>query len=301
MNFRQLRFFSVVAEELHFGRAAHRLGITQPPLSVAIKALEDDLDVRLLDRTTRQVRLTPAGLALQDEARRLLSDLERAATRVRRIGQGIEGNLSIGFVGVANLLGLPALIRTFHHAAPAVTLALDERPTDALVEGVRSGRLDLAFLRVWERPPADLAHRPFVEEGYALAMPADAPLAAHAHLTLADLDGAPLLFFPRRFHPQIHDAWLAAFHRAGVVPRLVQEARTVQTEMALVKAGLGMALVTRSAADQAQEGVVYRPLTGDMPTVDVRVVWRPENETPLLQRFIALLDEAATAGAEHRR
>ncbi len=292
MNFRQLRFFSAVADELHFGRAAQRLGITQPPLSVAIKGLESALGVRLLDRTTRSVRLTPAGVTLRDEARRLLADLDRAASLVRRVGQGIEGTLSIGFVGVANLLGLPDLVRAFHQAAPKVNLELDERPTDALVDGVRTGRLDLAFLRVLDAPPPDLDQRPFVKEGYALAMPADADLAQSETLSLADLDDAPLLFFPRRFHPQIHDAWLAAFHRAGVVPRLVQEARTVQTEMALVKAGLGMALVTRSAAKTPQGGVVYRPLSGDMPAVDVRVVWRRENHTPLVSRFIRLLDGA---------
>ena len=128
MDYRQLRFFAAVADELHFGRAAKRLGITQPPLSVAIKGLETDLGVRLLDRTTRQVRLTPAGVTLKAEARRLLKDLDRAATRVRRVGQGIEGTISIGFVGVANQLGLPDLVRAFHQAAPRVHLELDERP-----------------------------------------------------------------------------------------------------------------------------------------------------------------------------
>ena len=291
MNLRQLRYFSTLADELHFRRAAQRLGITQPPLSVAIKGLETELGVRLLDRTTRQVRLTPAGVTLRDEARRILTDLERTAALVRRVGEGVEGTLSIGFVGVATVLGLPELVRRFRQRAPRVILELDEQPTDELVDGIRTGRLDVAFLRVLGSPPADLAHRPFVEEGYSLAIPADHPLAQRETLAPADLHDAPLLFFPRRFHPQIHDAWLAAFHRAGAVPRLVQEARTVQTETALVGAGIGIALVARSAARAPQVGVVYRPLVGDTPTVDVRVVWRGETETPLLTRFIELLAE----------
>jgi len=276
-----------VAEDRHFGRAAERLGMTQPPVSMAVKKLEEALGVQLLERSTRSVELTPAGVALQDRGADLMQQMARTAQHVQRVGEGLVGTLSVGFVGVALTQGLPALIARFHEVVPEVSLALDELPSHALVQRLLTGQTELAFLR--GEPPDPLDYKVFCQEPYWLAIPANDPLAAHKHVTLGDLSHTPILFFPRAFQPAIYDEWILAFHRAGITPHFVQEIHSLGAELALVAAGVGTALVTESVTHQTRAGVTYRPLVGDVPTVEVNVAWHPDRFSETAAQFVALL------------
>ena len=287
IDLERLRCFLAVAEEGHFRRAAERLERTQPPVSMAVKKLEEALGVQLLERSTRSVRLTPAGLALQDKGAALMEQVARTARHVQRVGDGLEGTIAMGFVGVAMTLGLPALIAQFHEAMPDVSLELDELPSQTLVRRLLNGQLDLAFLR--GEPPDPLDYKPFREEDYWLAIPANDPLASQKEIALSDLNQTPILFFPRAFQPDIYDEWILAFHRAGITPNFVQEIRSLGAEMGLVAAGVGTALITESVTQQSRAGVTYRPLSGDVPRVEVNVAWHPDRFSETAGQFVALL------------
>ena len=289
IDFRRLRCFLVLADELHFGRAAARLHMTQPPLSVAMRSLEDELGVVLLKRTTRSVRLTPAGELLRERGQAVLQDLERTSHLLKQLGAGMTGSLAIGFIGIATLLGVPELVRRYRQDTPEVAIELDELPGAALLDRLRERRLDVAFVRVLGSLPSPLAHRPFASSTYQLALPETHPLAKRKRIKLRDLHNAPLLFFPRSVHPQIHDQWMATFRAAEVRPKIVQEARSLQTELALVAAGIGMALMAQCVSQQSPSGVVFRPLSGGIPTVDVHLAWHEEAGSPALERFMALI------------
>ena len=193
----------------------------------------------------------------------------------------------MGFVGVAMTLGLPALIAQFHEAMPDVSLELDELPSQALVQRLLNGQIDLAFLR--GEPPDPLDYKPFREEDYWLAIPANDPLAARKSVSLSDLNETPILFFPRAFQPAIYDEWILAFHKAGITPHFVQEIHSLGAELGLVAAGVGTALVTKSVTHQARAGVTYRPLVGDVPGVEVNVAWHPDRFSETAAQFVALL------------
>jgi DNA-binding transcriptional LysR family regulator len=288
INLRRLRCFLAVAEERHFRRAAARLNMTQPPISLSVQKLEAELGVQLLERSTRSVTLTPAGRALQVKGAELMEQVARITSHVQRVGRGLEGKVSIGFVGAALTMGLPALITRFHEAVPDVSLDLEELPTHALVSRLVSGLTDLAFVR--GEPPDPLDYKPFREEAYWLAIPAQDPLAAKKSVALKSLSEAPILFFPRAFQPDIYDEWIMAFHAAGVTPNFVQEIRSMGAEMGLVAAGVGCALVAESVTRQKREGVVYRRLTGAVPTVEVHVAWHPDRFSETAAQFVSLMD-----------
>ena len=290
MDFRQLRCFLAVAETLHFRKAAQRLRMSQPPLSATIKALEEDLGVQLLERSTRRVALTEAGVTLRRKGEVLLADLEKVIEETRRVGQGLAGRLSVGFVGIAMNLGLPAVLKRFRQQYPEVEIVLEELPSHALYQKLAEGKLDLAFARTLAGPPKDFHAQLFARENYHLALPESSPLCERKTIRLTHLDDQDLLFFPRQFHPKIHDAWMHAFHQAEIQPRLVQEARSLQTELSLVSAGIGAALVTASVAKEAREGIEFRPLRGNqLPKVNVYALWHPERSSEAMSRFISCI------------
>jgi DNA-binding transcriptional LysR family regulator len=287
MEMNRLRIFLMVAEELHFRRAAERLHMTQPPVSHAIRKLEEELDAKLFDRHNRKVELTPAGECLQKKGRVLMEHVRRVETAVKRVTLGLEGTLAIGFVGLANALGLPGLIARYHKAYPDVAMSLDEMPTQLAIEKLLTGELDLALIRGEPEDPLDYVT--FLEEPYWLALPEDHPLAQHDSIQLRDLDQEPILFFPRSFQPQIYDEWILSFKNEGIRPRFVQEIRSVGAEMGLVAAGVGIALVTETLSKQSREGVVFRTLDGRCPRVEVNIAWHPDRFHETAERFIGMV------------
>ena len=290
MEIRQLQHFLAVAEELHFGRAAQRLHISQPPLSQSIRKLEDDLGVRLFVRSSRSVALTPGGEFLVGEARAIVDRVGEARRAVERVGRGEQGELRVGVVGPALEGPLPGVIRAFGQENPLLRVALRQATSAEQIDALEAGSLDVGVLRPHRQSLRGLRHALWRSERYALALPDDHPLA-RTGADLSDLNGETLILFPREAHPTLHDAILAALHAAGACPELLFAALLKHPTEALVAAGMGVALMPESMADAARPGVAYVPIRGELPLVEYVLAWNPANETPQGARFIeAMLD-----------
>ena len=291
IELRQLRYFQTVAEELHFGRAAARLNMTQPPLSQTIQALEAELGEQLFARTNRSVMLTPAGEALLTETRRLLLQASLLPDVVRQAASGETGRLSLAFVSTADYSVLPGFLREFRLHYPQVVIELREATTDVQIDELINQRIDVGLL-IAPLPDKLLASLNYVSvlgEPLILAAPRGlSALAGKQPVSLKALCDLPLIIFPRRIAPGLHDAILATFHAAGLTPRIGQEAIQMQTIVSLVAAGMGIALVPQSVANLKRPGVAYRILRGKTPTVETGLAWRRDNISPVLQAFLNL-------------
>lgn len=297
-DLRQWRYFVTVADERHFGRAAERLSITQPPLSQAIRALEDALGVALFARTKRSVALTAVGAALLPDVRRLLAAADALPPLARRLARGEAGSLALAFVSTADYGLLPSLLRAFGARYPQVRLQLAEATSDVQIDELVAGRIDagLVIPPVPPRDAAGLSYLPVVREPLVVAMPAgasDAPEDAPVHL--AELAALPLVIFPRRLAPGFYDIITGCYGAAGAIPRIGQEAIQMQTIVSLVSAGMGVALVPQSLRNLRRTGVVYRPLAGDAPVVETGLVWRTGDVSPVLAAFIEVVRAQALA------
>jgi DNA-binding transcriptional LysR family regulator len=295
VELRLLRYFVTVAEEMHFGRAAARLAMTQPPLSQAIRALEDALGVPLFVRTKRSVGLTPVGRDLLPEVRRLLNSADALRPLAQSLARGEAGVLSLAFVSTADYGHLPALLREFGARYPGVRLNLTEATSDVQIEELVAGRID-AGLVIPPLPPRHamsleylaVAREPLMvalSEDHAreLGQDADAPVDLH------DLAASRLVIFPRRLAPGLYDIIMGCYGAAGITPRIGQEAIQMQTIVSLVSAGMGVALVPRSLRHLRRTGVVYRPLRAPGALVETGLVWRAEEVSPVLAGFIEIV------------
>ncbi|AOI93071.1 LysR family transcriptional regulator [Burkholderia pseudomultivorans] len=288
-DLRQWRYFATVADERHFGRAAERLSITQPPLSQAIRALEEALGVALFVRTKRSVALTAVGAALLPDVRRLLAAAEALPPLARRLARGEAGSLALAFVSTADYGLLPSLLRAFGARYPQVRLQLAEATSDVQIDELVAGRIDagLVIPPVPPRHAAELSYLPVVREPLVVAMPAalsDAP--EHEPVQLAEIAALPLVIFPRRLAPGFYDIITGCYGAAGETPRIGQEAIQMQTIVSLVSAGMGVALVPQSLRNLRRTGVAYRPLAGEAPVVETGLVWRTGDVSPVLAGFI---------------
>jgi DNA-binding transcriptional LysR family regulator len=283
-DLRQLRYFVAVAEELHFGRAAERIGIAQPPLTQQIQKLEARLGCRLLDRG-RKTRLTEAGGALLGETRRILAQVERAVEVTRRAARGETGQLRIGAPPSVLLTALPGAIRKYRRLYPNVQFTLRELSTSAIEDAIRRSELDLGFLRE-TLPEAPLVSRVVLEEPVVAVLPASHPLAARKRLVLASLGSEPFVFFPRPLGPAFYDKLVGFCMAAGFVPRVIQEATQWQTVVSFVEAGMGVSLAPGCVRRFRWEGVVYRRLAR-LSTV-VSTCWRRDGAPSTAGTFFKL-------------
>jgi DNA-binding transcriptional LysR family regulator len=286
MELRHLRSFLVVADELHFSRAARRLHMAQSPLSQQIQRLERELGVQLFRRNRRRVELTDAGLAMLDHARRALDHAEQAAGAARAAGAGRAGRLDVGFLATAALALLPAVLPPFREAAPDATLRLTEAGSQDLLGALRRGELDVAFTRP-PAPTAELSTTVVWREPVIAVLPAAHRLCAGPGLDLADLRDEDFVTFPRWSAPEFYDHLLAACHDAGFAPRIVQEALAMPTVVGLVAAGLGVALVPGGIRHLQLPAVGYRELRGEPAHAEIAMVHLAGNERPLLEVFTA--------------
>lgn len=293
---RQLRHFVAVAEELHFGRAAQRLHMTQPPLSQSIANLEDLLGAPLFLRNRRMVGLTAAGSALLPEARRILDEAGALPELVRRAASGEAGRLALSFVSTAGLGMLPDVLRRYRAAFPGVRLVLHEATSDVQFDDLLSGRIDAGFvIPLQPGAPAGMAdpaldYRKLLDEPLVLCAPSGlAALAAPGPVWLRDLPPLPLVIFPRTVAPGLHDAILACYRTAGVLPTIGQEAIQMQTIVSLVSGGMGLALVPQSVSNLMRPGVEYRALRDAAPLAETGLAWRRDNDSPVLKGFLDLL------------
>ena len=286
IELRPLRQFVAVAEELHFGRAAKRLHMTQPPLTQAIQGLEATLAVRLFDRTRRSVALTPAGQALLLHARRLLAAADELPQQVQAAAQGFSGQLRLAFVSSIAYGPLPGWLRAFREAHPEVQLQLREATLDVQLDAFAADEIDAGFvLHAPGAAPAGFAAWTALHEPLVLAVPEGEGLGLAPRLRLADVLAQPLVIFPRAIAPSLFDAVLAFYRAHGASPRIAQEAIQMQTIVNLVSVGMGVAWVPQSVTLLQRPGVVYRRLPSAGLASETSLLWR-EPAPPVVQRFV---------------
>lgn len=292
MEFRHLRCFVALAEELHFGRAAQRLAITQPPLSLNIQQLEASVGARLFERNSRGVSLTAAGDAFLPKATALLEQAAQAAREARDVGQGLAGQLQIGFAGTVLYRGLPQVLRDFGAAHPKLRLALRElSSSEQLVELVHD-RLDLGFVHT-TRVPAGFSQILVSSQPFVACVPSTHPLAGEAVLPLARLQGEAFAVVMRAVSPDYHDRILAACADAGFEPELAFELRHWLSVVSVIAQGLGVGLVPAALQQAGLPGVVFLPLAQSLQPYDTHCLWRNGRDQSALGAFLAAVRQAA--------
>ncbi|WBY02357.1 LysR family transcriptional regulator [Ramlibacter tataouinensis] len=300
IELRLWRQFVAVADTLHFGRAAQRLHMTQPPLTQAIAQLERLLEVRLFDRSKRSVQLTGAGAALLPLARDLLARGQALPAQARAAAAGEAGRLRLAFVSTVGFTLLPPWVRAFRATHSRVQLELVEATADVQLPALERADLDAGFLL--HSPgfaPGGFEHRPVASEPLVLAVPEQHPLAAAPRLPLRQVLAEPLVMFPRRILPSLHDAVFGLYHAAGREPDVAQEAIQMQTIVNLVSAGLGIAWVPDSVRQFQRPGVAYRevdvPRGRSVPRCETSLVWLAGRLPPVLEGFMAAQPPAAAS------
>jgi len=301
MELRHLRYFVAVAEELHFGHAARRLMLAQPPLSRQIQKLEQEIGVKLLERTKRHVELTAAGKVFLERARRVIEQADLAVVAAQRAGRGETGSLAVGFVGSATYGVLPEVLRAFRKKYPEVELVLYEMGSTAQQRAVAEGRLHLGFIRTPRDRTgreASLDERVVQREPLMVALPKGHALAKLETLPLIQLQNEPFILFPREARPSYGDLVLAACAAAGFVPRVTQQTQEMQTAVSLVAAGMGVTLVPQSVHTLRRDNVVYKPIAPPAPISELSAVYRKGEDSPVLATFLNILAEITTASAK---
>lgn len=289
MTFNQLRYFVAVAEELHFGRAASRLRIAQPPLSRQIRELEEDLGTRLFERAHRRVSLTDAGRVLLEEARGTLAQIDRAADAARRAGQGAIGRLMLGVVPTVDSQIFTRILRGFGRRYPAVHVVVRSLSTSAQVQALRARQLHAGFLRMPVRDEA-LTVKLVSREPLVAALPAGHALARSARLTLALLAEEPQITFPRDLAPGYYDTIVSLFRQAGRHLTIAHETEHVQTILGLVAGGFGVALLPGSMRMLRARGVVYRKLADRLPRAETALAYRRDDTSEVLRAFVTMVE-----------
>ncbi len=296
MQLRFLKYFAVLCEELHFGRAATRLAITQPPLSAAIKSLEDDLGVQLLVRNSKHVQLTPAGAAFLTEANQILDRVAQARSVVTAVDHGVHGRLEVGITGSLLYSDVPAILAKFRSRVPGIDLVLHEMPSVEQLQALMRGQLHAAFIN-GSSVPSKLKGLALREDVFALCVPEKHPLADRSSLDLRDLGDERFVMLSRAAAPARHDDVIASFSHAGIHPQIAHRARSWITVVAMVAQDGGMALVPMSLAKAGMAGVRFIPLAGRPTPAPAMLVWNPTLLAPALASFVDCATEAAETAA----
>ena len=283
MELRHLRYFAAVAEERHFGRAAVRLGIAQPPLSKQLQDLETELGYPLFDRSRRPVELTAAGHTLLAHARTLFESLEVAVRETRRAGAGHSGRLNIGYPQSLAYSGLTGILRAFRERSPEVAIEVRELAPADQVDALKRGDLDVGFVRAPLHEP-QLASETIRSEKLVLALPADHRLAVRERISLTAVASEPFVFFPRARGPGFFDLLMSFCRDSGFTPHIVQQAPQIDV-LALVAAGFGLSILPESVRELRRADIVLRPIIGS-PTTELRLVWRTGDPAPAVTRFV---------------
>jgi DNA-binding transcriptional LysR family regulator len=296
---RLLRQFIAVAEELNFRRAADRLHMAQPPLSQAILRLEEALGYVVFERSNRKVSLSPAGAAFLVTARRVLASLEEGVAAGRRVAQGIEGHLRLGFIHITPYAHVLDALRQFRATSPAVQLSLCEASTQEQVEALEAGTVDIGILRAPGRSTPGLRFERLSGEDIVVALPAGHRCAGMVRVDLATLADDDFVASPRALGQGFHDQLASLCLHAGFVPNVVQQARRLQTVLGLVAAGFGVALLPASLAASMPAGVLMLPIDSGAPEalrqLDLYMAWDPLRISPVRERLLAQLRLSAAS------
>ena len=291
MDLRQMRYFVTVAEELHFGKAAQRLNIAQPPLSQTILRLEKELGVELFDRSRRSVTLTDAGRVLLVEARTTLRQAELAWKLTQREGAKAP-EIRVSFIGPALYRVLPQLLVRYRQVAPNVNVRLIEASSLVQVNGLLDGDFDVGFITAVTQASEDCEMMLVERAPYVAAVPADWPLAKQAKVTLAELAEQPFIRPPQKYAAQSSET-LGMFKSIGLMPVVTQEATQTNTSLSLVAAGLGCSLVTATATLSQPRNVTFLPIADAMPEIhwELMMAWVPKHIGKLAEEFLSVAQE----------
>jgi len=300
MEFRHLRYFLVLAEELHFGRAARRLSISQPPLSLNIQQLEASVGAVLLTRTSKQVALTAAGRAFVPAARALLAQALEAASLARDVGQGMAGSLSIGFAGTMLYSGLPDILARFQAQHPLLRVTLKELSSSEQLIELAHDRLDLGFVHTTRVPP-ELSQVLVASQAFVGCLPAGHPLAGHKTLPLDKLKYEPFAVVSRAVSPDYHDRIVQTCLQSGFLPDIRYELQHWLSVVSLVSRGMGVALVPEALQKSALPGAVFVPLDAakDAATpapYETQCLWKTSRADAALTAFVSAVKDSLTRG-----
>ena len=292
MEFRHLRYFLVLAEELHFGRAARRLSMSQPPLSLNIQQLEASVGARLFTRSSKSVALTAAGLAFVPAAQALLDQAAQAARHARDVGQGIAGSLTIGFAGTMLYSGLPGILERFQARHPLLRLLLKELSSSEQLVELAHDRLDIGFVHTTRVPP-ELSQILVSSQALVGCLPAGHRLATQATLSLKALQGEPFAVVSRAVSPDYHERILGICLEAGFDPEIRFELRHWLSVVSLVSQGMGVALVPAALGQSAMAGTVFMPLDRATTPYDTHCLWKTARDNPALAAFVKAVRDAS--------
>lgn len=288
LEFRHLRYFLALADELHYGRAAQRLSMSQPPLSVAIQQLEASVGARLFDRDSKGVRLTPAGEAFRASAQALLDRAEDACALAREVQAGEVGRLRLGFVGSTLFSGLSGWLRAFHASHPKVEVMLVELNSQDQIDALLAEDLDLGLVHT-DRLPPTLASSPLYSEPFLACVPAGHPLAGCAEIPLASLSDQPFILFSRKGSPDYHARIVEICSQHGFFnPRLQHEGRHWLSVVSLVAQGMGVSIVPAGFRQSGIQGAAFLPLAETIEPSAVFAAWRRASAPALRERFLSM-------------
>lgn len=302
MELRQLRHAIVLAETLNFTRAAERLHMAQPPLSTSIRKLEEELGVNLFERLPTGLKITFAGEAVLQQARRVLFFVDEVRRAASEGESGEQGTVRVGFTGSGIYVLMPRLIRAFRSAYPRAELQIEEWTSPELLRRLDAQKLDVVIVSCPVREPTTATITPLIEGRMMLAVGLDSKFAGRSEVALTELAGEPLIVHSRTQAPNLHLQTMEAFRQVGVQPTVAQEAAQVQTILRLVESGIGVGLVADFVADHAGNGVQLLRITDDPPQLrlGLALAARPEANTPAARNFMALacrlFDVSADAG-----
>ncbi|MGG2137427.1 MULTISPECIES: LysR family transcriptional regulator [Enterobacteriaceae] len=289
MELKQMRYFMVLAEEHHFGRAAERLHITQPPLTRCIQALENELDTPLFTRVGKRTTLTVAGMALLDRVRTILALSSDAGEQVRLAGRGYIGQLDVGIFSSGIFNVIPQMLGAFHAQRPQVKIGLHSMGKAEQIAALRTKRICIGFNRLVPREPY-IAVEWVRREPYIVALYENHPLCDKPLITLADLDGEPMILYPNSPMHGLIQVIASAFRAEGVRLFIEQAVDDVMTAVALAASGFGVSITTESASNLRLPGVVYRPLHSlELQDIELNCLYRKDDDSPILAEFLTLM------------
>ena len=285
MDLRQIRYFLALATELNYTRAASQLNISQPPLTRHIQQLEYSIGVTLFNRSTRGVALTQAGKIFLEEARKIVALADQAVNKTKLAHQGQIGRLDIGIFGSSTISVIPTLLIELRKTYPDIIISLQNTTKTQQIDGVREKHLDIGFNRIYPSVP-DLAVETVMIENLYVALHKDHPFANNQTIEVKDLVDQPFILFPNNVRPSFADNVIMLCSNAGFAPNVVHDVEDIFTAIALVSAGLGIAIVPESAISLRLSGVRYHLLDAKEAKVDLSCVYRPDNQSPALLAFL---------------
>lgn len=285
MDLRQIRYFLALATELNYTRAASQLNISQPPLTRHIQQLEHSIGAILFERNTRGVALTQAGMIFLEEARKIVSLADQAVNKTKLAHQGQLGRLDIGIFGSSTLSVIPTLLIELRKTHPDIIISLQNTTKTQQIDGVREKRLDIGFNRIYP-PVPDLSIETVMIEDLYVAVHKNHPLAHRRTIAMSDLVTQPFILFPNNVRPSFADNVIMLCSNEGFTPNVVHEVEDVITAIALISAGLGIAIVPESAISFHVSGVRYHLLRSEDAKVDLSCVYRPDNLSPVFLAFL---------------